>query len=192
MALELLEENHEWMLDGSRVAGVTDTLKTAGILQVWGDEEDRQRGKLVHAMVHMHFDKVLQLPVPEWLDPYLDGVQNFVAETGFVATAWEVSVCDRIRRYAGKLDCLGRMRGIKWPVIVDWKSGDVAAWTAIQTAGYAQGLGGGLYHRIGVSLKPGIGGGKNYSCKHYPVETLPLHTKVFNAALTIAEYKKAA
>jgi hypothetical protein len=190
MSIELIRETHTWTVDGVTVIGVTASLKASGILKAWGDESDLRRGQLVHECVHAYFDNDLG-EVPEWLVPYLDGVKNFVAETGFKPFEWEVAVYHKALRYAGMADCIGIMRGQRLPVIVDWASGPVPAWKAIQTAGYAQAKGA-AFHRIGVGIGPSAPGGRNYACKHWGIETLAQHTKVFNASLIVAEFLKAA
>jgi hypothetical protein len=199
VALELIVDSHEWKLDGASILGVTETLKLAGIIEYpFVPAEYLERGRLVHNMIHAWFDRDLKLPVPEWLAPYKEGVENFVAETGFDALYWEVKMHSVTHRYAGMCDAIGTMRGQKLPVIVDWKTGHVDSWVALQTAAYVQMVPqkhaklGQLYHRIGVQIAPNLHKGRNYSCTHFPITTLPMDTQVFNHAHAVAKWKKAA
>lgn len=188
MALELIDETHTWKHNGVIVPGVTNTLKEVGILRIWDDAEFyRERGRAVHEMIHLYFDGVLAEPVPDWLEPYLVGLKNFIAETGYKPSKWEFPVFDELRRYAGRPDGIGTMRGQKLPVIIDWKTGAVAEWTAIQEAAYLQAAKL-VYQRVGVSLKLGLRGGKNYDMKIWGLDTLARHTRIWNGALEIIRF----
>jgi len=177
--LEFYAGTHSYEWNGVSVPGVTSVLKSAGILQGWGTQADLDRGTRVHEMVHAWFDNDLG-HVPEWLQPYLVGVQNFVAETGFRATEWEHKVFSKKHGYAGQLDVRGKMRGQRLPVMVDFKTGQIARWTRYQLAAYTLGI---PHLRIAVSLMPGLREGKNYDMKIYPVSTLAADLKVFLDAL---------
>ena len=184
--IEFFSGTHEYKFQGRKVPGVTSTLKAAGILQAWGKPEDLERGRNVHKMIHAWFDKDLnEINLPEWLQPYLDGVKNFVADTGFTAIDWEQPVHDKIHGYAGTYDVRGKLRGQRLQAIVDFKSGDIASWTKIQTAAYTLGK---PFLRMAVGISPGLNGGKNYNCKVYGVETLAAHLRVYYASLTVARF----
>jgi len=137
-------------------------------------------------MIHAWFDGDLNVPaLPDWLVPYFEGVQNFVAETGFEPVAWEQAIYEPIHRYAGKYDVRGKMRGQRLPALVDFKSGEIGKWTRVQLAAYTCGK---PHARVAVGLGAGLSGGKNYECEVYGIDTLAKHLQVFHASLIIARF----
>jgi hypothetical protein len=184
MAIELLEDVHEYRVDGRTLIGVTSALKTAGLLRGWGDAADLERGKQVHRAIKMWFDKKLAPEQPEWLGGYILGLERFVAECWFVPIEWEAPVADPVGGFAGTPDVFGTMRGQHLECCADFKTGRVEKWTAIQTAAYVAAKKK-VLHRIGVSL-PGDG---TYHCTPYPIKTLAYHKDIFYSCLKIAKFQ---
>lgn len=184
--IELLKGVHVYQFNGSKVPGVTSVLKAAGVLRAFGSETDLARGTHVHAMIKFWFDGNLDVDnLPDWLNPYLIGVKNFVAETGFTPEEWETPIYDRFHRYAGTPDVKGKMRGQRLRCVVDFKTGTIGDWTKIQTAAYTKGE---PMLRMAVGLGEGLRGGRNYDIEVYGVDTLVRHLQVFYASLTVANF----
>jgi hypothetical protein len=185
VAIELLE-THLYKVDGRQLPGVTSVLKGAGVLKGWGTEEDLERGKQVHRTIKFFFDGTLHPEQPEWLRPYIQGLEKFVAEVGFIPTEWETPLADAGLGYAGTPDVFGFKRGSNLPVITDFKTGKVEKWTAIQLAAYVALKKNTIpYHRMGVSL-PGDG---SYDCRLFTIGSLNWHLEVFRACLKIERFK---
>lgn len=184
--IEFCRQTHEYSDEQGKLLGVTSSLAAAGILRAWGTAEDLAFGTRIHQIIHAWFDKDLNTEALGDVEvQYLEGVENFVSETGFLAGEWETVVYDRVHRYGGTFDARGSMRGQRLPVLVDWKSGAVAKWTAIQLALYTLGK---PHIRVAVGLGPGLNGGRNYDMKVYGIDTLAAHLQVGLSALRIARY----
>jgi hypothetical protein len=118
---------------------VTQILQATGISdfsKIKNSEFYLERGSDVH-LICQDIDK----GVPDWwsdtdLAGYAQSYINFKAETGFIPDLIEHPVYHDIRKYKGTLDRTGRFAAFKGPNVVDIKSGIVAEWTALQTAGY--------------------------------------------------------
>ena len=154
-------------------------LKRTGILDAWGDEAAMDRGAKVHRMVHAWFDNDLAA-VPDWLEPYLEGIKNFVAQTGFKPKEWETPVHDPVFRYAGTPDMKGRFPGDRLDSIGDIKTGSIGRWTRVQTAAYSLGK---PYKRFALGLGEGLCGGRNYQFEPYGIDTLIRDLRVFQTSL---------
>lgn len=118
---------------------VTQILQATGISdfsKIRNAEFYLERGQDVH-LICADIDR----GIPDyWSDSDLAGYAqaylNFKAESGFVPDLIEHPVYNEIRKYRGTLDRTGRFPAFKGPNLLDIKSGIVADWTALQTAGY--------------------------------------------------------
>jgi hypothetical protein len=133
------EASHTYRLGGVIVPSVTQVLK---VLDDTFDrvpfdvlEAAREFGQHVHKTVEL--DSLGQLD-EDSLDPalaeYLAGWRKFLADRTATVIASEVRVASRRLRYAGTLDAIVEMNGLK--VLVDIKSGEVPKTVGPQTAAY--------------------------------------------------------
>jgi hypothetical protein len=154
-----MRDTSKYVLRGVRVPSVTEVLDIAGLVD-WSMvppgvlEEAAERGTRVHEW--------LQLIDEGWLDPmtepdedvrgFTSAYLRFKDETGFAPELIEHTVLNETYAYAGMLDRTGKLNGER--VLIDLKTvRQVAATTALQTAGYAACLGE-LHRRFALQLWP--------------------------------------
>lgn len=139
MRLCLDEATHTYRLDGRPIRSVTQILNDAGIVDTtYFTPEAALRGKYVHEATQYHDEGTLDpSTVDPAIQPYLQGWIQFRALTGFKPALIEAKIWHSCG-YAGTLDRAGWLNGRF--VLLDIKSGAVAAWTALQTSGYEHGL----------------------------------------------------
>lgn len=144
---------HRYYLRGRELAGVTRVIGSVirkPQIEVWrGNVGNReadarrdaaaQRGTLVHALAALHAEQVPDIPLggegpnpvqveafERWYETYVEGL-----------IACELMVCNEQYLYAGTLDFLVRLRGDKYPTLVDLKT-SASLWPEMryQTAAY--------------------------------------------------------
>ena len=177
-------EKHEYHHKGHRVLSITDCLRLAGILDtVRGSDFHLWVGTATHRAIELHIKGTLNYETldPELL-PRVKAWDEFVKQTGFVATATEKAVFNAQLNVAGMLDVLGVFPDGK-EGIVEIKSGNVSRWAGLQTAGQDILLGGKHRLRFGIKI-PKMGA---------PVVTLfkdPDDYVVFRSVATVANWKE--
>jgi len=191
-ALTFDEEAHAYKLDGRPIPSVTTILQAAGLIDYrFMNPSDREfyltRGKYVHFATQLLDENDLDYGA---LDPdirgYLDGYIKFKKDTGFVPEMIEFQSYNDTLWYSGTLDRVGMLNGNR--VIVDFKSGTVAKWVAIQTiGGYAQMEGVGTV-TAGYGLELKSDGTYNLS---EPFTDFTGAARVMNAAIIISRFKNA-
>ncbi len=129
---------HSYLIDGRRVASVTEVLRHVGYYdpsRYGHDPKYRQRGSAVHAACRlMDSGRYDEQQTHEEIRPYAKQYAEFLALTGFVARAWEVAMIDTEKQVGGTLDIIGECRGEIW--LIDIKSGGLPNLVGVQLAAY--------------------------------------------------------
>lgn len=146
MSKLVLTDDHEYLLDGVRIPGVTEIMQDLGIIDYsFMPERERHyyltRGEYVHRATHFLDDGDLDRDtVPEDVEPYLIGYERFKMECQFKPLLAEWSSWHSVFRYAGTLDRIGTgklpRRSRKERILLDLKSGKVPPWVGMQLAAY--------------------------------------------------------
>lgn len=186
------EEAHAYKLDGRPIPSVTTILQAAGLIDYrFVKKEDREfyltRGRFVHTATELLDHKDLDYnSLDPVIKPYVDGYRKFKCDTGFIPEMIEFQSYNASLWYAGTLDRVGMLNGNR--VIVDFKSGTVAKWVAIQTiGGYAQMEGVGVVS-AGYGLELKADGTYRLS---EPFTDFTGAARVMNAAIIISRFKNA-
>lgn len=147
-------ETHKYFIDGKEVPSVTQVLVEAGLIDLsFYNEEGKKRGSAVHqACQYLDEDDLDVESISPGLRPYVEAYINFKKETDFKPELIEHQVYETFYGFAGTVDRTGIMRGKR--VLIDIKTGSIAPFAAIQTAGYTACLHNDFYHRFGLCLKP--------------------------------------
>jgi hypothetical protein len=143
--LYIERDTSKYVVDGRRVPSVTEVLALAGVVDFSGIGADvlaqaAQRGRAAHRVTALHDlgEDPSKDEAYEETAGYLEGYLRFLKDTGFKPTLIEYSMVSKEFRYAGTLDRLGVARD-GWCWIVDLKTSiGLAAWVALQLAGYDQ------------------------------------------------------
>ncbi len=120
-------DRHEYRLDGLRVPGTSEVLAAAGILDKAKMEEIPQEYRIRGLAVHEWTEALdlHQLPhdvrIPAVVAPYVDAWRAFLRDARPEILAVEELVCDRLRRFATRVDRRVRMNGAEW--VLNLKSG---------------------------------------------------------------------
>lgn len=137
--LELVEETHQYLLDGVRKPGVTTILSDEGL---WYNPNASPGNAALGTALHRGARVVAEGRLdrekthPDLL-PRLDIFAAFLNMTGFQPVMWEQLVYSNIYQYAGCFDLLGRMRdGSMW--LIDIKSNVPPQYADLQLALYEQ------------------------------------------------------
>ena len=127
---------HSYTIDGQPVPGVTDILTDMGFIdKTWFDDYSRERGKLVHRVIHWHITGELdEATIDTAILPYFIAWRRFEKDTGFVSTETEKPLGSKIYRFAGTPDQIGKLNG--HDAIIDYKTGTILPWVGLQLAGY--------------------------------------------------------
>lgn len=137
--LEFDAETHTYRYGGRVVPGVTSVLEPLQYLDgvPWAVlEAAREFGTNVHLACHLWNQNELDLrALDPALLPYLRGWTRFLEESGFIVTASEQRVYNKIG-YAGTADAFGTWQGTTW--VLDIKSGVVPDTVGPQLAAYQQ------------------------------------------------------
>jgi hypothetical protein len=178
-------EKHEYHLGDDQLDSITDCLKGAGVVEVaFATDHDLWVGTATHRAIELYNKGTLDL---DTLDPDLrnriDAWREFLALTGFKVKESEKSVYSPILRVAGTLDVLGDFPdGAEG--IVEVKSGNVAKWCALQTAGQDILLGGKHRRRFGLKVP-------RYGKAVVTPHRNPDDYAVFMACVTVAHWKRS-
>lgn len=189
-------DGHEYFLNGQRVPGVGEILRSSGIISYSGiPEYVIERAANRGIAVHQACDD-LDHGRPDWWsdDPELgfrvNAWKQFKQDTGFEIELSEHVVYSSRWNYAGTIDRAGMIRrgSITLPVVLDikatWK---LNPWTAIQLAAYAEALIGFKYARVQrmiVHLKP-KGGYEVVECNNDE------DREIFLGAVRLSKWKAA-
>ena len=134
-------QTHSYYLKGFRIPGVTQVM--AGINDFLGVGEEimaaaQERGTLVHTATALYDRDTLTLEEVQAdtvLEPYVRAWVKFREEAKFVPEGVEVQVYSVRHRYAGTIDRIGELRGVR--VVLDIKTGAALnPVTALQLAAY--------------------------------------------------------
>ncbi len=185
------DESHAYALDGRPVPSVTTILSRAGLINYEFIPKDKRefyltRGSYVHYATELLDDGDL-----DWdsldpdIEPHVRAYAQFKKDTGFQPEMIEFKSYNDSMWYAGTLDRVGMLNGKR--VIVDFKSGAVGKWTAIQVCG-------GYANMKGVgAVSAGYGLELNSEGKYKlsePWTDFVGAQRVFVAALTIHRWKE--
>ena len=129
-------EKHEYRYKGARLPSVTEILLDMGLIDsTWFTEEGRNRGKLVHRIIHWHILGELD---EDSIDPdlrgYFDAFLNFQNDSKLEIESAERPLFHETYRFAGTPDIIGCLNGHN--AVIDIKSGAVSGWVALQLSGY--------------------------------------------------------
>ncbi len=154
-SIQLKVSSHIYSVKGVEYISVTQALDEAGAMPWYVKHQYYlDRGRAVHSATQ--FDDEGDLTdsrLPKYLVPYVEAWRMFRAETGFVPLLIEQKVFSKKYGYAGTLDRVGLLG--EEQVVLDIKSGEVVAATAMQTAAYGKAYKPGKrWRRLGVQLKP--------------------------------------
>ena len=186
MTLTVDAIKHEYWAEGIRLKSITECLKESGVIEkVYADDHALWVGTATHRAIELWVKGTLNWEsLDESLKPRVAAYADFVAKTAFNVIESELPVHNSGMGLAGTLDLYGAFPdGVEG--IVEIKSGAVAAWAGIQTAGQDILLGGGK-HRRRFGLKVPA---------HGPAVIRPFTDpddyNVFLAAATIAHWRAA-
>jgi hypothetical protein len=183
--IEAVRQDFGYEIGSKKYIGVTTVLASSGLLYVPKETTARDRGSKIHLAIKLFYKGRLDIgEQPEWMWGYLAGFTKFQQEMNFSPEDFEKTLIDDVRGVAGTFDAIGRMPHRRTPVMVDWKTGDVQAATALQLAAYA-GMSGKPYERVAVAL-PGDG---TYRCNIFPLTELWRDTCRFRALAEVAKWK---
>ena len=136
MSLNFDEATHTYTVNGADCPSVTQILSDMGFIDTaWFTEYCRERGKLVHRIIHWHLAGELdEDSIDPALRPYYDAFLKFEAEAEIGIEAVEKPFASETLRFAGTPDIIGCLNGHN--AIIDIKTGAPQPWTALQLAGY--------------------------------------------------------
>lgn len=152
------EASHTYAFDGVRVPGVTTILKPLSNFEgIPMDvlEAKANLGRRVHFACQLDDEKDLDESSVEFdVAPYLVAWRKFLAESGAIVVHNEQQVYERTLRYAGTLDNVLELQGLRW--LVDKKTSIYTPRAAgPQTAAYLRALGDpSVTRRAAVRLRP--------------------------------------
>jgi hypothetical protein len=123
---------------GKCAASVTEILMDSGVVESeWYTDESRERGRAVHAATeYSDQDDLDESSVADTILPYIQAAHRCKKESGFVNVLVEPYGYHPIHRYAGKPDRIIILNG--YLCVLDYKSGAMMPWTALQTAAYEE------------------------------------------------------
>lgn len=183
--LKFDESTHTFTLDGVVIPSVTQILKKAGLIDdAWYDMYYANKGTAIHKAVELfENDDLDEDSLDDEIKPYLGAWIKFKLETDWRTAQTELQVHGI--GYAGIVDLVGSLN--EEPAIIDLKSGSVVSpWWGLQLAAYVNAI------EIEVDLLP-----QRYALQLKNDGTYKLHEykdrndiRVFNAALTIANWKE--
>lgn len=124
---------HTYTLDGRTVPGITEILRTVGVISPFLNKEAMQRGSYIHEAIELHLDGKLHPESAEKYRGWLNAVDTCLADNDWTVIETELPVADLKWRYATKIDALvepstrGRVK------ILNWKSGNSLPWYGLQS-----------------------------------------------------------
>lgn len=122
---------------GAIIPGVTTILKKKGwIDDRFYNETARVRGTAAHLAIHFLEKGTLDpFSIDPIIEPYITSYKCWKEASGYQVLYHEKVVFHPTYRYAGSLDSVGLLNGEE--VIVDFKTGDVQEWAALQISAYS-------------------------------------------------------
>jgi hypothetical protein len=157
----LKQEGERFLLEGRPIPRLTEVLQGLGIVDYNAIPKNVRefalhRGSMVHRATELwDLGTLREETLDPVLAPYLDGWRKAVHDLNLAWENIEVRRINRIYWFVCKPDRDGTMDGE--PVVCEIKTGAVAPFTALQTAGQAACIQGGeKYKRIAIGL-PGDG-----------------------------------
>jgi hypothetical protein len=135
MMLTFDPEKHEYRLNGVVIPSITQILAGVGLIDTtWFTEASRDRGTLVHRIIHWHLTGELdEDSVDPTLKPYFDAFLQFERDSKLTVEAIEKPMVSELYRFAGTPDIVGCQNGHN--AVIDIKTGSIPAWVALQLAG---------------------------------------------------------
>lgn len=186
--IEFDRDEHRYSVNGYEYAGVTATMTAAGLWFFPADESAMGRGRRVHRATELHDQRRLdESTVDESEIGYLEAWKLFLLETKFRPDMnyVEFVVQNDVLKFAGRCDRRGNLPGENKPVYVDLKTGDIHPATAVQLSAYAA-----CDKGIGIRMAVGLSSNGTYRCKIFPMAEFFTDLQTFQAALTVARWKK--
>ena len=125
---------HAYTIDGQPVPSVTQILADMRFVDTaWFTEHGRNRGKLVHRIIHWYITGELdEATIDPELQGYFDAWKRFVKDTGFMSTETEKPMGSVLHRFAGTPDYIGMLNGHE--TVIDAKTGAISPWVGLQLA----------------------------------------------------------
>lgn len=125
---------HLYTIDGQPVPSVTQVLQAMGFIDTqWFTDYGRERGTLVHRIIHWYIDGELDHDsIDPSLLPYFDAWKRFVKDTGFMPTETEKPIGSVLHRFCGTPDYIGMLNGHE--TVIDAKTGAISPWVGLQLA----------------------------------------------------------
>jgi len=129
-------DTHTYAIGGQQVPSVTGILADMGFIDSqWFTDYARERGKLVHRIIHWHITGELD---EETIDPvlrgYFDAWLAFEKDTGFISSKTERVMGSVRYRFCGTPDHIGTLNGQE--AVIDAKTGAIYHHVGLQLAGY--------------------------------------------------------
>lgn len=134
--IELEPAAHIYQVDGRHTPGVSEVLQDAGLIdRRWFTDGGAERGKMVHVACQYLAEGDLDwASVSPMLMPYLEAYQLWLKQGEFRTEHAERHYYSEALDYCGTPDVVGCWRDRL--TVVDFKSGQVPAWTVFQLAAY--------------------------------------------------------
>ncbi len=140
MLIEFNETEHRYIVNGKSLPSVTKILMATGI--VWFPENAKRdyylmRGTYVHEAIRLiNTGSLDESTIDDEIKGYVDAYRAFCREVRFEPEMVEYRSAHLAAGYAGTLDCVGKIGGVR--AMVDFKSGAVNEKAVrLQTAAYA-------------------------------------------------------
>ena len=168
--------------------GVSRALAFSGCTDFrFVDEEDLYKGSEIHRMAELRLKgKLDRKSVPITRRGYLEAIDKFLRENGFIPTHVEQLVEDKSLGICGRLDAAGVMKGKR--TVVDFKTGAINPAVALQLCLYGHCLDPShWWERVAVQLRPD---GKYSLGKPMPIRTWHADLTTALAACRVAQWKR--
>lgn len=184
------EKKHLYSDESGPLIGVSTAIKQSGMYNFDGIaskvvEYAGMRGSMVHAATELFDNGIL-----DWgsLDPvilpYVEAYREFIEQNNVQILGMETVVCDKVLRYAGRLDRTCIMSNYQKYVLDIKTAYTMPFYTGLQLAAYRNcfDMHGRTYGRLGLQLK------KDGSYKLHEYKD-PEDFTVFAACLKVYQYK---
>lgn len=183
---KFVPETHEYFLDNVRLPGVTEVLKSVGIIDDrWFSKEWAWRGSVVHKCCELDdLGDLDESSVAEEAKGYLEAWRKCKQECGFVPDVIERCYFSEKYLFAGTPDRVGPIHFDWKNTVLDLKTGSIQPWTDLQLAAYSELTK--TFERVAVALKAD----GTYTVKVYPVGERQRDMNIFLAALAIYNWRR--
>lgn len=131
-----ISDDHIYTVDCKPYVSVTQVLQATGFIDArWFTEYGRERGSLVHQIVHWYIlGELDESSVDPALQGYLDAWKLFVKDTGYHSKQVEVPMFHESLKFCGTPDDVGDLTIDD--VCLDRKTGSISSWVGLQLAAY--------------------------------------------------------